>query len=432
MDFLRKALTTSNGADLLPYDLDNTLSQELLNLQPLTQMLNIVPAGGLTHEYRKRTGHPKAWFEGETTPANAKNGSYTRKTVQTKIQRIWGSVTGFAQAASKEFVDALATELEGSLQGMSDLLEFGAMFGASTDIGLTGDAYQYTGILPYVYTQAVENVIDAGGSKITLDMLDQVLAKAAGHRQTRTDPGYWLMGLRMKQVVDGLQTKVQIPLRSMELYDGKLVMGAYAGRGIYETDYLVPDTSSSSPTLTGVAAADGDLEDANYAYKIASVTMYGEQVASAATNAITCGTGDNTVNLSWTADASAVQYMIFRQDGGTGEFNLIDIIPALTYDSNGTVNGVVESYVDDGSKSRIDIEPLASGEQSILYVNANPERGASFIGLVDDMGRPISQLIRFVELARVKDTYDYMLKGYMALRLKYPETIGVLRHVKTA
>jgi hypothetical protein len=133
---LQKALTTTgDGAALLPYDLDPILHEELLKLQPLAVLMDIIEAGGKTHEYNVRSSHPMAWFEGEVTPQNNKNSVYARKSVQMKIQRIWGSVSGFAQAMDERFIDALATELEGSLEGMANILEYGFMWGIRLHVG---------------------------------------------------------------------------------------------------------------------------------------------------------------------------------------------------------------------------------------------------------------------------------------------------------
>lgn len=436
---LKKALTSSDAV-LSPYDLEPVLHEELLNLQPLAGILGFKQAEGLTHEYRAKTAHPQGWFEGETTPANNKEGTYTRKTVQLKIQRIWGSVTGFAQAVNERFINTLAEEISGSLEGMADLMEYGALFGCSNDLSLTvggtalftGDAYQYSGILPRVFAFAPGNVIDAGGDKVTLADLDAAIAKIVNFRQTRRDPAMIMMGLQMKQVVDGLQTKVQLPLNGVELMDGRYSMAAYDGKPIFETDYLVPASTSTSPSdLADAIAAGGSLADGDYDYKISSVTVYGEQVVSAASGGVTAGSGNNTANLTWTADANAVEYMIWRQDGGTGDYCLLDIIPALTYDSAGTVNGSVEAYSDAGAKTPItQVQPLASGEQQIVVANINPARGMSFVGKVDDMGQPIDNSMRFVELARVKDTWDYMIKQYLAMKLVYPNLVSVIRNVK--
>lgn len=436
---LRKALlTTGDGAALLPYDLDPILHEELLKLQPLTVLFSVLAAGSKTHEYNVRSSHPKAWFEGEVTPANAKNSVYQRKTVQMKIQRIWGSVSGFAQSMDEGFIDALSTELEGSLEGMSNIIEYGLMWGTADDIGFTGDPYQYSGLIPRMFSYAPANIIDGGGNIVALDDLDQAIAKATGFRGVRGDPKVWLMGTRMKQVVDGLQSKVQIPLTEAVLADGKITMAAYANIPLMETDYIAPADTTTSPAVTATKGATGSLVDDEYFYAISSITTYGEQIAGTE-DSDTTETTNNEVDLTWTADAAALLYIIWRGLAtGNANLKILDIIPAVTYDSAGTVNGTVEAYTDTGS---IDtgsgallkaVKPLSTGEQSIFLANYNPRRGGAFLGKIDDMGRQTDRLFSFVELARIKDTFDYMLKGYIAARLVHPNLVGMVRHVKLA
>jgi len=432
---LRKAiLDSSDAAALIPEDLDPILFEELLNLQPLAELLSVAQADGKTHEYSIRSSHPQAWFEGESTPMNQTKSAYVRKTVQLKIQRIWGGVTGFTQAVTEEFIDALETELMGSLTGMADIMEFGALYGAADDIGFTGDAYQYSGILPRMWAYAPGNVVDAGGNKITLDDLDAAIALAAKHRQTRNDPYLWMMGQRMKQVVDGLQTRVQMPLQSMELFDGKLTMAAYDAKPILETDYLVPESTSTSPSDLSATEDDGagSLAADQYFYNISSVTVYGEQIAGTEANVTMTG-GSDAVDLAWTADSNAVLYLIWRGLAtGNANLQLLDIIPALSYDSAGTVNGTVTAYKDTGAKTPVAVKPLSTGEQTILLLNRDARKGVKFLGKIDDMGRQVDSLVSYVPLARVKDTYDYMLKAYMSLKMPYPNLVAQIRHAKLA
>jgi len=41
-------------------------------------------------------------------------------------------------------------------------------------------------------------------------------------------------------------------------------------------------------------------------------------------------------------------------------------------------------------------------------------------------------MVSYVPLARVKDTYDYMIKSYLALKLPYPNLVAQIRHAKLA
>lgn len=430
---LRKALTTADdGQYLLGYDLAPALYEELLELQPLAMMLQFVAAKTKTHEYRIRDAHPRAWYEGEETPAANQESSYTTKNVSLKIQRIWGSVSGFLQATA-DFADALATEVSGSMLGMSDILEYGVMFGAGTGLDWTGDAYQVRGLLPWIFSEAPANVIDAGGNKLTLTDLDNAIAKATEFRGSAQDPKAWLMSVQMKLVADGLQSSVSIPLTSMEMFDGKLVMASYADIPILQTAFLKQGTGTSpQPTLTANTSG-GTLSAQDYNYRISSIHWNGEQVGgSAATTAATVSTATGSVDLSWTPDTDAKSYWIFRQDGGSGDYKLIDIIAAKTYDAAGSLSSTVSSYTDTGKTANDEIQPLESGEETIVLVNTNPQRGVALMYLNDNMGTVQERLFNYVELARTKDTYDYMIKTYLAVRLIYPETCAVVRHAKLA
>jgi hypothetical protein len=430
---LRKALeTTGDGEAIVATELEQYLTEELLNLQPLAEIIEVLPAEGKVHEYKLRTSHPMGWFEGESTGPNNKNSAYARKSTMLKIARLWGSVTGFAQALTDPFIDALTEELNGSLEGMSNLLEYGIYYGCADDLGFTGDAFQYSGVFPYIARYAPQNIIDGAGAKIALTHLDAAIAKVSNFRQSRNDPKVWLMGLEMKQVVDGLQTRVQMPLQTAVLKEGKLEMDAYGKAPIFETDNVVPDAETTSPDdMAGVAGAGGTLS-ASYDYRIASVTMFGEQTAAAAIGAVDCSAGSQAVTLSWTADPNAKLYYIFRQEDG-GSWMLLDVIPALTYDDEGKVSGFVEEYIDTGAKVPSAVKPLEDGEQQIVLLNRTRERGVVFLGHVDDMGQKLDSLMSYVELARTKDSYDYMLKSYLGARLKYANTAAsVIRHVKRA
>ena len=426
---LKKALLTSSATALLPYDLEPTLHEELIAMQPLLQLINLDQASAKTHEYSLRTAHPQGWFEGESTPANPLASTYVRKSVVLKIGRIWGGVTGFARSVDERFIDALSAELEGSLQGMSDLLEYSILFGCATDItAYTGDAYQTTGLLPIIFN-AGTNLVDGGSNKIDLADLDSALALAKNYRQVRNDPYMWFMSMKMKQVVDGLQTKVQLPLQSVTLPDGKIEMAAYGGAPIFETNYTQPGTTS--PATVSALAAGGSLPDTiAYTHQISSVTYNGECIAGAAGTQRTTGGGNNKINLTWTHDDNANLYIIWRKTA-SGTYNLLDIVAARTYDAAGTVNGNVEAYSDAGAKTENSaVHPLVTGEEQIVLANRHSTRGINLLGKVDDMGRQLENFLTYVELARTKDTYDYMLKAYFAFLTRYANLHAVIRHVK--
>lgn len=430
---LRKALTSVDSADLRSEDLDPVLHEELVEKQPLLSLFDVEKADGKVHEYRKIDSHPKGWFEGESTPANAREGSYSRETVQLKILRNWGEVTGFNQAVTAKDLDMLALEIDLSLQGVSDIIEWSTLFGCADDRGFTGDPYMYTGLLATIYNDAAANIVDGGGNKITLGELD-VMIDLIDYRGTEGDPKFFIMANNMKQVVDGLQTQVQMNITSAQLFDGKITMGTYDSLPIFKTNMV----KSSDSGVTNLAAANGTdvtsgADNSEYGYRVSSVTFAGEQVA-VAEDAVT-PTANYSVVLSWTADANAYAYMIWREPVGGGGADLRDIIPAKTYDSAGTVNGNVTGYTDiafGASSVNEYVQCLETDEQMIILANASNRNGASYLGMIDSMGTSIDSMVSYVELARTKDSYDFMLKSYLSMKMVNPLLFSVLRHVKLA
>ncbi len=431
---LRKALVSADTVDLRSEDLDPVLHEELVEKQPLISLFGLKQADGKTHEFRKVTSHPKGWFEGEVTPANNRKGTYTRDSVQLKILRNWGSVSGFNQAVTEKDLDALALEIDLSLQGIGDIIEWSTLYGSSGDLddAFTGDEYQFTGLLPMIYSEvSATNILDVAGGKVSLDDLD-VMLDMVDYRGTDGDPKFFGMSSRMKQIVDGLQTKVQMNLEQMELFDGKFTMGSYDQKPIFKTNMLKAGTTG----VTSLAAAEGSdvssgAANSEYGFRVSSVSFSGECVA-VAEDAVT-PTADYDVDLTWTADSDAYLYMIWVEPAGGGGYDLIDIIPALTYDSEGTVNGTVEAYTyADFSQIDENIQPLESGEEIIILSNASDRNGASYLGLVDSMGQSVDSMVSYVPLARTKDTYDFMLKSYMAMKIVNPALFAVARHVKLA
>lgn len=79
------------------------------------------------------------------------------------------------------------------------------------------------------------------------------------------------------------------------------------------------------------------------------------------------------------------------------------------------------------------MHPLKDGEEQIVLLNRNEDRGVAFLGKVDDIGRQTGRLMSFVELDRVKDSYDYVIKSYLGVQIKNPNTCAaIIRNVKRA
>lgn len=430
MDSLQKALNTatSSGQALLAQDLEPALVEYLGRHMPLWNMIPRGQADSKTHEYSKRTAVPAAWVEGEATPPSVTGSTYVRESVQLKILRTWGSVTGFQQKMSEKFINALRTEIDGSVEGLADLIEYSLLWGD------TADTYQFNGIDKFIRgdsTALANNVFDLN-SVVTLTDLDNMLDATEAFRGTNRDPKMFIASQQMISKITGLQTKIQRTVQEVD-FEGGFRMATYRGVPLVPSNFVRPAGTTTSPSLTGnaTATAGGSLADGAKYYRLASVTMYGEQLIGAEGTATTATT-NNSVTLTWTADPAARLYRVYRgTTTGADNLTLIATIPAKTYAADGSVSGNKTSFIDDGSyTATTQYVPLSAGEECVFLVNGNPERGSKIVGALSPIGEKVDSYITFTDLARVKSTFDYMIESFMALQVPYPSLHAVARRVR--
>jgi hypothetical protein len=426
MDELRRALTTTTGGveNVIPEDLEPTLIEMLLKVSPLLALLPKKRADGKTHEVALRTAIPSAWVEGELATPNYTSSTYDRKSVQLKITRAAGGVSNFAQASAASFIDLLTQEINGSLEGIASTLEFLNMWGN------TGDAYQYDGLDKLISEDG--NVIDHDGV-VTLALLDDMLDTIEQYRGVSRDRKIWVMSAQMLSKISGLNTRIGMDLDTLEFEDG-FRMKAYRQIPIVTAPYVRPLSATTSPTVSAAAGAGtGTLATGTWRYKIASVTVDGEQVAGTADDVAV--TGPDDVDLTWTADTNAKLYKIYRTavNGADADANysLLATISAKTYDSNGNVTANVASYTDTGALTlNTSVHPLAAGDETIWLIDIDEGRGASMLYLPNAQGNAAGQnWVRYLPLGRTRSSQDYLIETFTALQLPQPETCVVARRV---
>lgn len=448
---LRKALTVAGtGQYLVREDLEAAIRDYLWYVSPLTERIPLVRATGHLHEVARRTAVNRGWFEGESTDPSYSQSTYARRSVEIKILRASGKVTDFQQSASRSFVDSFAEEVDATTMALADVFEFSSMYGMSDDLttyAFTGDAYQYTGIYGWTIEDAAStNVQDANshgaaGATVTLAMLDTMYAATVGkYRNFSRDPYMWLMSQAMNDKVSGLQTRIQRMAPSIE-FEGGFVMNTYKNIPILPVQFCSPASSTAAPASPSAAAVSGgSLADGTYYYRVASITLYGEQVAAAEVNATTSGT-HNTVRISWTADTNAKLYAIYKgATTGDNNLELLDIIAAKTYSGTGAVSTNVASYDDDGSlATEVAIQPLDASEEAIFLVNLGTQYGASRPVLPPSKGQPVSNvfdpaaaLVSYEEIPVATDELAFRVKSYSGLQVPRGESCAVLRRAKAS
>lgn len=338
------------------------------------------------------------------------------------------------QRMSENFVNALTESIETAVLGFANTMEYAMLFG-----DYTADSYQSDGILAQMLDHATAKLAYTAGGNIydvdaalSLTHLDNILDRTSGYRQSTSDSQLIIASREMISRISGLQTRVTREVQMVE-YEGGFRMATYRGIPLLPSDLLVPNSTTTSPTLTATAAAGGSLADDEWFYCISSVTVAGEQKPSAIVSDTTATT-NNSVDLSWTADANAKLYYIYRSTTNSYDtMELLAVIPALTYDADGNVTGATAAWSDEGTNTTIaSMKPLDEGEQLFIVNNSRNERGVKVMGAVSPLGDPIDDYVTFTPLATTNAALRFMIEGFMGFKVPYPTLNGVIRRAKLA
>ncbi len=417
-----------SGGPLIPEDLNPTIVELVRWLSPLTAMVKVERANGLTHQFNQRTVLPAAAFEGENALTAQSNSTYVRATVELKVIRSKGSVTGLLQAASQKFTNALKKEIEGAAKAMARLIEFGLLWGNTTD------AYQYNGADAVITTNRIDwNAVASLG--LLDDMLDRVENAGAA-----MDPKCFIMSPQMNSKVSGLQTQIRKSVNVGQIeFPGGLIMNTYRDVPILRSSYCRPTGTMGAITAADSGVAGSLVAATAYNWRVAPVTIYGEQIASPST-AHTTGGGITSVLVSFAGYAGALLYKVYRTigAGAAGTEKLVAVIPSLLYDGNGTVVGLVASYNDgvaDASLGADSPYDAAGGGndvmETIFLIDLDLDNSLGIYGLLNMQGDPVADLIQFLPLARVKDSEDFLLVSYHAPAWKAERFSALARRVRT-
>lgn len=349
-------------------------------------------------------------------------------------------MSNFQRSAAMSFTDSLEREIEASVEGFREAAEFLSIWGASddTDIGFTGDAYQYSGIYPWILADAHStNVVDMDTTvnlNTTLDaMLDATMFKYQG-----LQGGKWLFmaSPAMISKIGSLQTLIRRNVERVE-FEGGFTMDTYRGVPILPSGFVAPTSTSASVTGLSASAGGTGSTSGTYRWKVAAITLYGEQVASA-TAAATLSS-NTTSTLTWTYNSSAKSYAIYRTEASDADdddnYDLIDIISAYSYSSGVPSINTSPSYADTFTKTaKTNVHPLGSGEECIFLAYLDQNYGAALAVLPPLLGDalggdPVKNLIRFQEITANTSSFQFRLESFHALQVPNASTCAVARRV---
>ena len=331
------------------------------------------------------------------------------------------------QKTTERWLNALQESIETSVEGLANTLEALILYG-----NRGADTYQPNGVLAEMLGHSVAKTALTSGGNIydidtafTLTHFDNMIDRARGHRMGRSDRYVALMSNEMISRVSGLQTRIsrEVP---MVQFEGGFEMASYRGIGLLPSGIVAPKGTTTSPAATATAAAGGSLADDEYFYYISSVTLEGEQKPGTVDSATTATT-NNSVALTWTADANAKLYYIYRGLAtGVDNASFLAAVPAKSYDSVGNLSTNVAAWTDDGSLTpNAALKPLDAGETIWLLNVDQGDRGMKMLGAVSPLGDPIDDFFTYTPLATTNAAFRFMIEGFVAPKVPYP-TVNVV------
>ena len=216
---IRRVLDLTNGAALIPQQLDPML-RELANKEtPLRTLLNRIPWASDTYRWKVRSALGTSRFYVGSDSHSGTQGTYTERTAIIRQMENEGDVDNLLKEVSKNFINALTTEIEGGTRSLAQYEEQQLIIGSTAGNvkafnGLqvqctTTQSAAHAAISFNMLDQAVETINTAGGkcNLFLVSYRDQTklnqLARAAGTFNMNTvDVGHGTI----------LQTYLNIPI----------------------------------------------------------------------------------------------------------------------------------------------------------------------------------------------------------------------------
>jgi hypothetical protein len=454
---LQKALTSATGVGeaLIPENLEQLITDTLIRLSPELAMAESKKISGKIHEFNRLIERPgRGGAMGENATTGVTNSKTARDSVELKVVRRKGKVTNFLLDTSEEYIDSAAYEMEQHLQAhVLDLIYY-ILYGNSE-----ANQYEYAGLDFYISTNRI-NKAKEGVVPEDLTFLDALIDQSnrkGGARHRRA----FGMSPEMLSKVSSLLTNVRL---NQGLTGGGLTqvdigggwrLNAYRDIPIIETTATRP-IEQMSPTITlATESTGGGLSDATYYVQIAPITYEGEQLASDEDSIVLSGGGAaqrikisfDTPHKSGTIE-SALAYKIYVSTT-TDEAKLVKIVPAFTYDAEGTIdgdNGIDPNFIyvdsltpgNDVPSHMQNDEPLvlsAAGAQppEVIYLwDLDPIQGLGKLPFTNRAGDKFEGLVTTKPLAETDDFIQFLVKSYTALTPAFEATSAWVRGWKTA
>lgn len=437
---IAKALdsTTGNGEALIPQHLERTITNTVVRLSPEIAMITPRFDSQKSHEFNRLTALPSAGgAQGENGITPTYNGTYVRDSVPLKVIRRKGAVTNFLQDASAKYTDAATAEMENHLLAHAyDLIHY------IVNGNNAANSYEPSGIEHMISTNRINNaqggVVPSNLSFLD-DMIDENIARQGSqHKQAL------LMSPKMLSKVSSLLTNVRLN-QGMNGLGTVQVNGGWRLNAYRDIPIIPSAVVRPTQTMTAVILSQGTggtIGAGTYYFRVAPVTVFGEQMASAEVNIVALANA--TISLAWTAFPGALRYKIYCATSA-GATTLVKEINAITYDGVGTINGVVSgtTFTSDPTAIHSSItaakaldKPLvATGgipPESVYLWDLDEFQGLGKFAFTNQGGSKFNGLVTVDPLAITDDFVPFLIKTYGALVPSFEATSALTRNLRTA
>ena len=414
-------------------------------------------------EFNRLTALPAAGGAmGESAVTPTTQPSFQRTGVYMKVVRRKGATTNFLKDASKKMYDAVATNIEATLLSHVYDMENYIMYGNAG-----ANTYEFSGLDTFITTNRTNQVV-GGVVPTNLNILDSMIDanmdyQGIDHKkafvmspQMLSKYSQLLTNVRLNQGLSGALSQVDVP--------GGWRLNAYRDVPIIVSSACRPRSTMGNINPTVTDDTGTVLDSQTYYFKVAAVTINGEQLASAEVSQAT-GTGGaadaHSCVLSFTPVTGAYRYKVYT---GTvsGTLYLKWVAPGFVYDANGTIAASSTQIVTAGGLS---ISSNASGQTNVITINSTPTTAGSMVptALQSDLplvatggiapeymflwdldeyqglgalpytnegGARFNGLVTIEDLAVTDDFLPFLIKSYCALADSFESTSSIVRGLR--
>jgi len=439
---IKKALSSATGVGeaLVPQSLEKEITNTIIRLSPEMALVTMKKISAKFHEFNRLSSLPSqssAMGENGTTPT--KNSTTVRDGVTLKVVRRKGAVTNFLQDTTGEYIDASAYEMENHLIAhIYDMINY-ILYGNKG-----ANSYEFDGLDTLI---ATNRTIQAryGSTPTSLKFLDDMIDKSnrkGGAKHKRA----FVMSPEMLSLVSQLLTNVRLnqglagTMSQVEI-NGGWRLNAYRDIPIVESTATSPRTTMGTVT-SATATTGGTIADGTHYFKVSKVTLNGEELAFAKSQAASGG-GTSTITLSFADQTDALRYKIYYGTVQNAE-TLIKVVNADTFDGNGTPTGrttgvtLTTVAVDTATVGTHMTSDLAYEQdtghavpETVFLWDLDPIQGLGKMVYTNSGGSNFDGLVTTTPLAQTDDFLPFLIKSYTALTPAFEATSCVNRGLRT-